>query len=139
MVKIVDGSNAVFGRLASQVAKMLLNGEKVVLINAEKILITGNGKEIVEKFKTRRSLQHKATPEYSPKWPRVPHLLVKRMIRGMLPYKKARGRQAFKNLRVYSGKPEGLEGEEIQLPEVVKPIKKGITVAELCKQLGWNK
>ncbi len=138
MVKIVDGTNAVFGRLASQVAKMLLQGEQVVVINAEKILISGNRRDIIEKFKTRRSLQHKATPEYSPKWPRVPHLLVKRMIRGMLPYKKARGREAFKRLRVYIGKPEGLNGKLIELPGVVKPLSKAITVEELCRELGWN-
>ena len=135
-MKIVDGKGKVFGRLASRVAKMLLNGEHVAIINAQDIVISGNAKDIIEKFKTRRSLQHKGTPEYSPKWPRVPYLLVKRMIRGMLPFKKTTGREAFKRLRVYEGEPQDLKGERVEI--TTRAVKKGITIKELCKALGWS-
>ena len=45
-MKIIDGTNAVLGRLASYVAKKVLKGEEVIILNCEHILITGNKKSI---------------------------------------------------------------------------------------------
>ncbi len=136
---IVDGEDAVFGRLASFVAKQLLEGNKVIVVNAEKIVLTGNPNDIVEKYKTRRAFQHKGTPEYSPKWPRVPYMLVKRMIRGMLPYRKSSGRAAYRRLRVYQGVPKELEGKQAaKLEHAQRSVKKHLTIKELCVKLGWN-
>ncbi len=134
---IVDGEGMVLGRLASIVAKKLLEGNEVYVINAEKIIISGNNKYIIEKYLIRRSLKNKANPEKSPKWPKVPNLLVRRIIRGMLPYKKARGKEAFKRLKVFIGNP-GYENA-IKFDEAIPSnISKFITVKELCKMLGWR-
>ncbi|MDD5337080.1 MAG: uL13 family ribosomal protein, partial [Candidatus ainarchaeum sp.] len=78
---IVDGTNMVLGRLASNVAKKLMQGEEVHLINAEKIVVSGSPEKIVADYMQKRRLQQKATPEFSPKWPKVPHLLVRRVVR----------------------------------------------------------
>ncbi len=134
---VVDGNGAVLGRLASKVAKKLLEGEEVHVINAEKLVISGNGKTIIERYLERRRLKNKADPEKSPKWPRVPNLLVRRIIRGMLPYKKAKGREAYRRLKVYIGNP-GFDKAEKFEESIKKGFKKSITVEELCKMIGWR-
>jgi large subunit ribosomal protein L13 len=131
---VIDGTDLIFGRLATSIAKRLLNGESVQLINAEKLIISGKPSSIIEKYKNRRAAQNKATPEHSPKWPRVPHLLVKRMIRGMLP-RTTRGREALKRLMVYTGNPKKLENP-ISFSEIKHDKNKPfITIEELCKRV----
>ena len=134
---IVDGTNMVFGRLASQIAKSLMTGQEVHLINAEKIVIVGNPEEISRRYLTKRGIRNKGTPERSPVWPKVPHLLVKRMIRGMLPSREtSRGRDALKRLRVYTGNPKNLAVEtKIGMAEY-DGVSKHITIHELCRSIG---
>src|SRR3989337_1637 len=95
---VVDGKNAVLGRLAGKVAKELLNGEEVAIVNAHKIIITGDRKKILEKYLFRRQI---GSPQHGPFFPKKPELIVKRTVRGMLPYKTPKGRNALKKLRVY--------------------------------------
>src|SRR5208283_3118888 len=85
---VYDAKDKVLGRLASTVAKELLNGKKVAVVNAERAFITGTKKVIVKRYKVRLNLQEKENPEHSPYWPRRPDMLVRRIIRGMLPYHK---------------------------------------------------
>lgn len=133
---IVDGTNKILGRLGSMVAKKLMLGEKVHLINIEKLVISGAPKTIIKAYLERRRLQHKGTPEHSPKWSLNPTLLVRRIIRGMLPFKKAKGRAAFKKLRVYAGNPN-LKGEITEFANVKnKGFKQYISIENLCKKLG---
>ncbi len=111
---VIDGSGMVLGRISSSVAKMLLNGEHVVLLNAEKLVISGHPKEIVAKYKRRFELQDKANPEHSPYWSKRPDIFVKRIVRGMLPFKRPKGKAAFKLLRAYVGVPEMYKGAELK-------------------------
>lgn len=126
------------GRAASQIAKMLLQGEQVQLVNAEKMVILGNRHSLVERYQQRRRLQNKGKPEHSPHWPRVPHMLVKRIIRGMLPWKKTRGREAFRRLRVYSGIPKDAQSAGSLDSAQFNKQSRSITVMELCKHIGFN-
>lgn len=135
---VVDGTGMVFGRLASQIAKTILQGGEVHLINAEHIMISGNPRTLTEKFLHRRSLQNKGTPEHSPKWSKTPHMLVKRMIRGMLPHKTARGRTAFKRLRVYTGNPKDLKPEEKFAKTETKKGMRFMKVIDLCRMIGYS-
>ncbi|MBU0532056.1 50S ribosomal protein L13 [Candidatus Micrarchaeota archaeon] len=135
---VVDGTDLIFGRMSSQIAKKLILGEEVSLINAEKIVLIGNPKQISERLLIKRRLKNKATPEYSPKWSRMPHLLVKRMIRGMLPKKSTRGEKALKRLRVYTGNPKNLQ-QNLKLENAsFDGISKHITVYDLCKNIGYS-
>jgi LSU ribosomal protein L13P len=52
----IDGDNHIYGRLSTYVAKQLLLGEEVVIVNASKIAITGSRKFILEKFNHRRNI-----------------------------------------------------------------------------------
>ena len=81
--EVIDAENLVLGRMGTSVAKMLMQGRKVAIVNAEKAIITGNRSVIVARYNTRRNLQEKENPEHSPHWPRRPDLLVKRIIRGL--------------------------------------------------------
>ena len=99
---IYDGEDAVFGRLASVVAKDLLKGDEVDVINCEKIIVSGDKKLLVKKILQKREMGSGGSMK-GPKYPRVADRLVKRMIRGMLPRDRAKGRDAFRNLKVYVG------------------------------------
>jgi large subunit ribosomal protein L13 len=140
LMKIVDGENLILGRASANVAKLLMNGEEVAVVNAEKIVVSGNIAYITEKYRKRRDMKSKANPEHSPKWPRRPDLFVRRIVRGMLPFGYPRGRAAFKRLSVYIGVPEGLEGEKVKFPgtDAEKLDTKYHTVQLLCSRLGFK-
>lgn len=134
---IIDATNLRFGRAASQIAKKLINGEEIQIVNAEKFVIVGNPKQIVGRYLVKRGLQHKGTPEHSPKWSRVPHILVKRMVRGMLPIASSRGRDALKRLKVYTGNPDNVSGMKLEKADY-DGVSKHITILELCKMIGYT-
>ena len=150
---VVDAEGKILGRISSYVAKQLLEGKRVAIVNAEKAIITGNPKTILEKYKKRRSIQSAIRPEMSPVQPRTPDRIVWKTIRGMLPMKKAKGREAIRRLRVFIGVPKELENVEkdVELKSnpnkyvkytidnlKPKPGKKYMTVLELSKLLGWR-
>ncbi len=138
LMQVIDGTDKIFGRLASRVAKKLVTGEEVHLINAEKLIIVGNPAEICQRYLTKRGLRHKGTPERSPVWPRIPHMLVKKMIKGMLPHENSRGREALKRLRVYTGNPKKLEAAAKIEGADFDGISKHVTIQELCKSIGYS-
>ena len=110
-MKVIDAKNCVMGRLASSVAKSLLNGEQVHIINAERAVISGTKEMIFGEYIEKRNLNH---PRKGPYYPRMPHLMLKRAVRGMIPYQKPRGREAFKRLRVDIGEPKEIEEKDIE-------------------------
>lgn len=115
---IINAENLILGRLASFVAKKLLEGEKIVIVNAEKTVLTGNRRYLINRYQQRTRIKTKSNPRRGPFWPRTPHGIVKRTIRGMLPWKKPRGKQAHKRLKVYTGiPPEYPEVEYISIPD----------------------
>ena len=127
MTKIVyDGTDAVFGRLASRVAKDLLKGDSVDVINVDKIVISGDKKLLVKKILDKRKMGSGASMK-GPKYPSSSDRLVKRMIRGMLPWDRAKGREAYKRLRCFVSEEEGRrkkeEGVEVVKLNYQKPRK----------------
>ena len=129
---IVDAQGAILGRLSSRVAKMLLKGEDIIIINAEKVVVSGNPKAVLKRFFERRE---RGTPLKGPFYPKYPDRILRRAIRGMLPYKKDRGRKALKRLKVYMNNPKNLKGEKIS--KSLDELKvKYITLEEISKELG---
>lgn len=139
---VINAEGLVAGRLASAVAKRLLRGERIVIVNAEKAIIIGKRKEVIGRFKRRLTWRTYYNPEKrGPKLPKRPDLLLKRMIRGMLPWKKPRGRKAYKRLRVYIGiPPEYRKAKYEDVPEARKEFIKleTITLEELAQEIGWS-
>jgi len=141
-IKLVDANNKVLGRMASQVAKMLLTGHEVAIVNAENAFISGHKRDIIENYKEKLEWQDKANPEHSPYVSRRPDLFVKRVVRGMLPFKKAKGKAAFKNLKVYIGFPEEfkkLKAVEVNTKPQNKIFESTMKVKDLVAKLGYNK
>lgn len=141
-MRVIDGNNLVMGRMGAKAAKYLLNGEEVVILNAEKIAIVGRTEQIVGKYWNRRQRKDKANPENSAKTPRRPDMFVKRVIRGMLPFKKARGKKAYKSLRVYVGEPTEFKDkarEDLSRMSCLNVKSRYIEVGKVCERLGYNK
>ena len=139
---VVDGSDKVLGRAASAIAKLLLNDNNVFLINSERMVMTGHERDLTEKYKRLIELKDKANPEHSPYWPRRPDMFVKRVIRGMLPYKKPKGKAAFKKLRVFVGAPEELrkmEAYEVNTKNPREIFENTMTIKELIEKLGYKR
>ena len=136
---IIDAKGLILGRLASSVAKRLLQGETIVILNAEKAAISGKKQHIVTEAKTFLEVGH---PRKGPYHPRRPDTIVSRTIRGMLPRRKPKGQQALKRLRVYLGIPMEFENKTAQtIVEATADKLKSpyITVSELAKEIGgWT-
>ena len=136
---IIDGEGLIMGRLASTVSKMLLNGESIVVLNAEKILISGTKEWAYARYKQRVDRASISNPrKMGPKYPRRPDDIFRRTVRGMIPYRKSSGREAFKGLKVFVGIPKEFQNAEIfKLEEAVpKNIKKSIELGTVSKLLG---
>ena len=135
VMKVVDGTGLVAGRLASRVAKMLLEGERITVVNAEKIVVTGNPKSVLKRYAEKRE---RGDPIKGPFYPRTPDRMFRRMVRGMLPYKKPRGREAYRRLKVYIGSPVSSSGENLGVKSVKDLKCKYVTLGEICRHLGWK-
>jgi large subunit ribosomal protein L13 len=136
-MKVIDAKGLIVGRMASKIAKMLLEGEDVVILNSEKALLTGSKVSVYKSYKKKRELVHRRK---GPFYPRMPDQIVKRSIRGMLPYQKPRGRTAFKNLKVYIGVPKEFQKTKMQtIKEAqLKGSSKYVEVGEISIKLGSN-
>ncbi len=125
---VVDAKDKVLGRVASQVATILRGkhkpiyaphmdvGDHVIIINADKIRVTG------KKSQTKRYFRHSGYPggvrfdTFAELIQKHPERILEKAVWGMLPHNKL-GRKMFKKLKVYAGenhphqaqKPEKLE------------------------------
>lgn len=107
---VIDANGLILGRLASIVAKQLLSGdEKIYIVNAEKAIISGSRATTLKDY---RETRERGATEFGPYFPKRPDRILKRTIRGMLPYKRARGRDAMSRLKVYVGVPSELKSAE---------------------------
>jgi large subunit ribosomal protein L13 len=134
---IIDATNMIVGRIATVAAKSALLGEKVDVINCENAVVSGARARVLADNRRMRAM---GTPSTGPYIKRKPSLYVKRIIRGMLPYKQPKGRDALERIKCHIGVPSELEGKEtvkIEKADSKKlPIVKYVTVGEICKLIG---
>jgi len=134
---IIDGKNLIIGRLASYAAKQALLGNEVEIVNSEKAIFTGSKIDIMKKQSHKQERGH---PYKGPFAPKREDLLLRRMIRGMLPYKQERGKTAFKRVKCHIGIPEELKDKKlITVKEAdIKKTQtlKYIRLSEVSKLLG---
>jgi len=138
-MKIYDAENQVIGRLSTAITKDLLKGEAVTLVNCEKSVMSGKPK-FTKKFYLER--RQRGDPFHGPHYPRTPVGLVRRVIKGMLPFKLPKGQAAYRRLKVYIGVPEefkNLKFEKLKNADASKLKCKRITIAELALALGAKK
>ncbi|MCW8172378.1 MULTISPECIES: 50S ribosomal protein L13 [Natrialba] len=136
---VVDARDCILGRVASEVAQRALAGERIAIVNAEDAVITGGKEDVFETYRTRLQLGSDSGPYY----PRRPDTIFKRSVRGMLPYKKPRGREAFENVRVYVGNP--YERDDDREAEILEDTSldrlsniRFVHLHEVSEQLGAN-
>jgi len=134
MTTIIDANGAALGRLGTNAAKRLLNGEEIAIVNSEKAIIIGKKTTIKGIYKQKREV---GTYRKGPFFPKMPDRIVKRTVRGMIPYQTPHGRTAFKRLKCYIGVPKEFEGKKFEIVEDAKkqPVDY-ITIEELSKYLG---
>lgn len=136
MTVIIDAAGATLGRLSTNAAKRLLDGEEIAIVNSEKAIISGKKSMIRKKYKKKREV---GTYRKGPFFPRTPDKIVKRTVRGMIPYQKAHGKAAFKRLKCYNGIPKEFENKKIEkIKQADKQPIDFITIEELSKDLGEN-
>jgi len=138
---VVDASNCIAGRVCSHVSKLLLQGNRVVLVNAEKSMLSGNRYKTIELYKEYLEINSVTNPIHGPFHPRRPDTILTKMVRGMIPKQKSSGVEAFKRLRVYIGVPEQFKTvklESFEDTKITKPSSYYISMGDVAKQIGWS-
>ena len=136
-MKIIDATDLIAGRIATRVAKRALLGEEVAIVNSEKAILSGRKETVVAKYNRIFSI---GVPRKGPFLHRNPEKILKRIIRGMLPYKTSHGSEAFKRIKCYRGLPDKFQDRELETfkeANVSKnPSLKYIDIYTLSKTLG---
>ncbi len=137
-LEIIDGTEHVMGRLATYVAKQILNGEEIVVVNADKIVVTGRKEEILQDYMQRRNRGLKGHKRKGPYYPRMPDRLFRRTVRGMIPYQEPRGRAAYRRLMAYIDVPKEFEGKDFLVIEnaLEKGSRSKMSLADISRGLG---
>ena len=136
---IIDAKDAILGRLSSYAAKQILLGNKVEVINCEECVVSGRKHATLALYVKKL---HRKAPTKGPYFYRRPDMLVKRAIRGMLPFKRARGRDVFKNIKCHVGIPENLKNEKALVVESASAGKLHsvdyLKIKDICRSVGWK-
>lgn len=134
MKVIIDATGLKIGRLAQYAAKRALKGDKIDIINIEQAVMTGSRDAIMKKYGDQytRGIYTKG-----PFQPRMADRFARRIIRGMLPYRTPRGREAFENIMCFIGNPRNETGEKYEQAALsTTTIQKFMTLKEICQLLG---
>lgn len=99
------------------IAKRLLEGYRIYVVNVEKAKVSGNKRSFFEEYKGFLEIKSVRNPKHTPRHPRNPVTYVRSIVKGMLPMDKPKGIEAFKRLRVYAGYPDGIKGEAVRFEE----------------------
>jgi len=135
----LDATGMICGRLASYAAKEALRGKEVVIVNAEKAVISGTKSRALARLLRKLRTRTLASQEKAPKHPRRPDTYLRRVIRAMLPRKKPKGRESYRRVKVYIGIPQELSGVEFMSLEEASASRLKcpfVTLKELMKEIG---
>ena len=136
-MRVIDATDLKVGRLASHVAKAALNGDSIAIVNSEKAVITGNRTTTIKRHLKRQDL---GSRYQGPFFPKQPDRIVRRAIRGMLPYKKETGKKAFARIKTYLKIPMELEKAKLETLDEAKVSglerRKYLNLGRLSMHLG---
>ncbi|KAJ1916006.1 60S ribosomal protein L16A [Mycoemilia scoparia] len=143
-VYIVDGKGHLLGRLAATVAKLILSGQRVVVVRCEEMNVSGSffrNKIRYHKYLHKRTL---VKPTHGPFHFRAPSRIFYRALRGMIPHKTARGAKALENVKVFEGIPPPYDKmKRMVVPQALrvlrlKPGRKYTTLGRISAEVGWK-
>jgi large subunit ribosomal protein L13 len=135
---VLDATGLVLGRMSGVVSKRLLQGERIMIVNAEKAIISGKRVSRVAEARLFLEAGHLG---HGPYHPRRPDQIIRRTVRGMLPWRKPKGKGAYKRLRVFMGVPDEIKDRPVEtIPEAsAKKLRcPYFTVGEFAKEIGWK-
>ena len=139
---VVDATDHIAGRLASNVAKLLMQGNRVSIVNCEKIMMSGTRSNQIKEYREFLEINSIINYKHGPVHYRRPDTLMAKMIRQMLPFdRKPSGKESYQRLRTYIGSPKELKSlEKIQFEKakIKKSASNYTTVGELCRVIGWT-
>ncbi|KAL4911532.1 hypothetical protein BDW74DRAFT_184823 [Aspergillus multicolor] len=144
-VVVIDGKGHLLGRLASTVAKQLLNGQKIVVVRCEALNISGEFFRAKLKYHAylRKITRYNPT-RGGPFHFRAPSRIFYKAVRGMIPHKTARGAAALERLKVFEGVPPPYDKKKrVVVPQALRvlrlrPGRKYCTVGRLSHEVGWK-
>jgi large subunit ribosomal protein L13 len=137
-ITLVNAEGLIVGRMCSKVAKRLLNGEEIIILNAEKAVFSGKKKSKVAEAKQFLEV---GAPERGPFHYRRPDRFLRKIVRGMVPFKQPKGKNAYKRLKVFMGVPVEFKDQPmITFTEAQSTKLKGphFTLGEMAKEIGWK-
>jgi large subunit ribosomal protein L13 len=137
-VTLVNAEGQIVGRMCSKVAKLLLNGEEVIILNAEKAVFSGKKKS---KIAEAHLFLEVGAPARGPFHYRRPDRFLRKTVRGMVPFKQPKGKAAYKRLKAFMGVPQEFKDQKMISFDDAQSINlKGphFTLAELAKEIGWR-
>ncbi|KAG9591154.1 AMP dependent synthetase and ligase, partial [Aureobasidium melanogenum] len=142
---VIDGKGHLLGRLASTVAKQLLNGQKIVVVRCEALNISGEFFRAKLKYQAFLRKQTRYNASRGGPWHyRAPSKMFWRTVRGMIPHKTARGAAALERLKTFDGVPPPYDHKKrMVVPQALrvlrlKPGRKYCTVGRLGHEFGWK-
>jgi len=141
---IIDGRGHLIGRLAATVAKSILQGQNIIVVRCEGLNISGsfyrNKLKYLEFLRKRCNIN----PARGPFHFRAPSKIFMRIVRGMVPHKTERGKQALVRLRAYEGIPTPYDKKKrLIVPSALrtlrlKPRRRFTELGRLSKEVGWQ-
>merc|ERR1719446_901146 len=141
---VVDCRGHLLGRLASTIAKELLNGQQVVCVRSEDINISGSLYRNKLKWAAFMKKGTNSSPKKGPLHYRSPSKILWRTIRGMVPHKTARGAAALDRLKCFEGIPHPYDRKKrMVMPAALKvlrlrPERRFCKLGDLASEFGWK-
>jgi|MDSW01.1.fsa_nt_gb large subunit ribosomal protein L13Ae len=143
-IVVVDAKGHMLGRLASTVAKQLLQGQHVVVVRTEGICLSGGMVRRKQRWDYYRKKRMNTNPKKGPYHFTQPSRMFWRVVRGMLPHKTTRGKAAFERLKCFEGIPAPYDKvKRAVVPEALKIARlnegrRFCVLGDLCSQIGWK-
>jgi len=139
---VVDATDHIAGRLASNVAKLLVKGNRVSVVNCEKIMMSGTRSNQIKEYREFLEINSIINYKHGPVHYRRPDTVMAKMIRQMLPYdRKPSGKEAHQRLRTHIGSPKETKSiEKIRFEKAMirKTPSNYTALGELCRVIGWT-
>lgn len=141
---VIDGKGHLLGRLASIVAKELLNGQEVVIVRCEQIDISGTRHRNRRNFQSYLRKRTNTNPKWGPFHHRAPRMILIKAVRGMLPRKTKRGEEALARLKTFEGVPPAFaKVKRMVVPNALRithlrPSSKFTNIGSLAGEMGWK-
>lgn len=143
-VVVIDCWGHLLGRLASIIAKELLNGQHIVCVRCEDLNVSGSIFRNRIKYQRFLRLRMNSNPRRGPYHFRAPSKILWRTIRGMLPHKTPKGQIALNRLKVFEGIPPPYDKKKrLVVPSALKTIrlkpgKKSCRIGDISNKVGWK-